>query len=340
MRAMKEMLTLRIWLPGLYGWHLIFVDGVPVGCLSDEGLASIKRLLSTYIDSHFAPDINQLHLLSTIGLSTNDIATIELVSIDPSVSTILSDSVAQKFIPTFYRYFANIFHEGSPFIDSDGDFLPIISRYFPNDPGALCFDIGAGSGYYSQALARNVNKVIACDIAIDRLLRLENQKIEVIECDIQMLPFSIEADFGMCNFVLEHVADPYKVIAEMARNIKCGGRVLLSFPSFAYRDVYAAKHLGELPTLNFEHLRSFTGEPGVHPWEENTSNVLDYIREMGFVILEVRGVNITIGLDMAHAETIAGQLDMPQYSSSAAPPHNMYGQQTIIYAQKEYTHDT
>ena len=127
--ARKEMLTLRIWLPGLYGWHLIFIDGVPVGCLSDEGLTLVEQILSVPTESDTGQDINRSKLLRDIGLSVEDV--VNFTKIDPSISTILSDSVASNFIPTFYRYFADVFHEGSPFIDSDEDFLPIISRYFP-----------------------------------------------------------------------------------------------------------------------------------------------------------------------------------------------------------------
>ena len=329
-----DLLALRVWLPGLYGWHLLFQDGVPIGCVNNEGMVSIRTSLAQAVSENAEIYILQPDFLKSTPLNKLGVEDIDLTIVDPSISTILTDSVAEKFIPVFYRYFANVFHEGSPFIDSDGDFLPILSRYFPEDPDAICLDLGAGSGYYAHALAQITKKVIACDIAVDRLHHLNDPRIEIVECDIQKLPFSVEVDFSMCNFVLEHVADPYKVISEMIRNLRYGGHILLSFPSFNYRDIIGAKRSNELPTLNFEHLRSFTAERGVHPWEELTDNVLVFLQDRKFDILEVRGVNITTGLSSDEFKAVEPYLDMPIFLSSATPPHNMYGQQTIIYARK------
>lgn len=325
---LQVIVSLRVWFPNVYGMHLLFVDGAPRGCIDDSYLTILRDK-----SSESASGENLKYLCKTLKI--NDLKNTRLFEIDPSVSTVVDDEIAGHFIPAFYDYFDSVFHEGSPFIDSDGDFLALISNYFPPNPNAIGVDVGAGSGRYARALAKKINKVYACDIATKRLNSINRKNIVVVKCDIQRMELPEKCDFAMCNFVLEHVADPYKVCMSIISNLKRGGRMLLAFPSFSYRDIYAAKHQGELATLNFEHLRSFSGESGVHPWEEKTSNITDYLSDNGCRILEIRGTNISIGLDAHTKSSIAPYIDNPVFDSSNMAPWNLYGQQTLIYAERQ-----
>lgn len=326
--ALQVVVSLRVWFPNVYGMHLTFVDGAPRGCIDDSQLSLLREK-----SSDGASNESLKYLCKTLKIG--DLEKIRLFEIDPSVSTVVDDETAGHFIPAFYDYFDSVFHEGSPFIDSDGDFLPLISKYFPSNPNAVGVDVGAGSGRYAKALAKIIRKVYACDIATKRLKSIKEINIEVIECDIQNMKLPEQCDFAMCNFVLEHVADPYKVCKSIINNLTTHGKMLLAFPSFSYRDVYAAKYQGELATLNFEHLRSFSGESGVHPWEEITSNIIEYLTENGCSILEIRGTNVSIGLDVQTKGCIAPYIDNLAYDSSNTAPWNLYGQQTLIFAEKQ-----
>ncbi|SRR6266478_711300 len=323
-----RIVGLRLWFPELYGWYFTFKNGTPVGCLRADSFTAIKAVDGGTINECQLPRILRNGVLC-------DNVRIEVVEIDPARSNILSDDEAGHFIPIFYKYFDEVFREGSPFIDSDLEFLPILQRYFPVSGVCEAIDIGAGSGRYTKALLPYVTKLTACDIAVERLqwLRLE-EKIDILECDIQHLPLEPRFDFAMCNFVLEHVANPYKVTDELIRVLLPRGKFVLSFPSFTYRDVHAAKQLNETPCLNFEHLRSFTGEKGVHPWEEETEKLTTHIKQRGCTILEIRGVNITLGLKPEEVDEILPHLDAPGLSSTNRPPWNLFGQQTIIFGQK------
>lgn len=89
-----------------------------------------------------------------------------------------------------------------------------------------------------------------------------------------------------------------------------------------------------MPTLTFEHIRSFTGETGVHPWEENTNDITSFIKRHGCEILEIRGVDITSGLDEHSIFFLSRVIDIPEHSSTNVYPFNYFGNQTIIYGQK------
>lgn len=323
---------LRLWLPQIYGWYLVFKNSTPICCISEEKFEIIRN----YHNSKLSLSVESIKEIEYyLGAEIN--VAFKVYEVDPSKNNVIDDETAAEFIPAFYKYFGDVFKENSPFIDSDMDFLPILNQYFPSNPEYICIDLGAGSGNYSVSIANRVKKIYACDIETTRLKnRALPTNIIINECNIQNLPFNDNFfDFSMCNFVLEHVADPFKLVSEQIRTIKSGGTFLLSFPSFNYRDIYAAKQLGELPTLNFEHLRSFTGEIGVHPWEEETKKIVSHIYSVGGEIIEIRGINITNGLDAQSEVSLMPYLDLPEYKSSIIWPYNLFGQQTIIYGKKK-----
>lgn len=318
--AKARVTALRVWIPEIYGQYLVFVDDLPVGCVPPAALPSDRALT-----------VGELPPELFAGSAHPPDTEVDLVVIDPSRATVLDQPTADRFIPAFYRYFGQVFHTGSIFIDSDADFLPVLERYFPAG-GARGLDVGAGSGKYTLALARRMARVVGCDLEIGRLVGLRGS-IDVVQADIQHLPFADHAfDFAMCNFVLEHVGDPYRVASEMIRVVRPGGTLLLAVPSFSVRDVVAAQK-GELPTLNFEHLRAFTGRTGVHPWEEPTERLVAHVAAH-CAITEVRGVNITAGLTGPLLDEVVPTLDLPRYASTAKPPWNLLGQQTMIHAER------
>lgn len=325
-----QAIALRLWVPSMYGWFFLFLDGEPVGCFTPEAFRQVREG-ATPPDLQRLPPSDRRRLEQFFEQGPQPITVI-----DPEHSTILDRNAAKAFIPTFYSYFSRIFHEGSPFIDSDTDFLPIISRYFPAAPAQRGIDLGAGSGFYAKALARCIEEVIAVDVVTDRLQRLDVQNITVVAADLEELPFKDEFDFAMCNFVLEHVGDPYKVCAQISKCLRAGGRFVLSFPSFNPRDIYAAKFLGEMPTLNFEHIRSFSAETGVHPWESLTGDLIACLGEHACHLSEIRGTFILRNVGEPLRSEIRPFIDIEAYESTARPPWNLYGQQTILHG---YKHD-
>jgi ArsR family transcriptional regulator len=94
-------------------------------------------------------------------------------------------------------------------------------------------DLGCGAGHLSENLAPFVDRVIAVDssaamlaTARRRLDRLPN--VELRRGDLEALPVADgELDAATLFLVLHHVAAPAEVLAEAARAVRPGGRLLV-----------------------------------------------------------------------------------------------------------------
>lgn len=94
-------------------------------------------------------------------------------------------------------------------------------------------DLGCGTGPLSEALAPFVAKVYAVDgvepmldAARERLAPYPN--VEVLQGELEALPLGERlVDVATLILVLHHLPDPAKVIAEVARILRPGGRLLI-----------------------------------------------------------------------------------------------------------------
>lgn len=101
------------------------------------------------------------------------------------------------------------------------------------DPDWVLGDLGCGTGRVAESLAPFVGRVVAVDssremlgAARDRLRDLSN--VDVREGSLEALPLDDhELDAALVFLVLHHVAAPDVALAEAARVIRPGGRVLV-----------------------------------------------------------------------------------------------------------------
>lgn len=101
------------------------------------------------------------------------------------------------------------------------------------DPEWTVGDLGCGTGQVSAALAPFVARVIAVDAsaamlqaARKRLHAFEN--IDVRRGDLEALPIdAARLDAAMLMLVLHHVPEPDRALAEVARTLKPGGRLIV-----------------------------------------------------------------------------------------------------------------
>jgi SAM-dependent methyltransferase len=91
-------------------------------------------------------------------------------------------------------------------------------------------DVGAGDGAYAIALARNGARVTALDRSATalRAARTCGERLRAVRGDAQALPFDDAAfDLVIAVTVLCFVPDPDRAMAEMARVLRPGGRLIL-----------------------------------------------------------------------------------------------------------------
>lgn len=101
------------------------------------------------------------------------------------------------------------------------------------DSNATVGDLGCGSGALSEVLAPVVRRIIAVDDsaamlseARERLGRFEH--VEIQRGTLEALPIQARSlDIATLMLVLHHLPDPEKAVAEVARVLKPGGKLLI-----------------------------------------------------------------------------------------------------------------
>jgi ArsR family transcriptional regulator len=110
--------------------------------------------------------------------------------------------------------------------------------YLPGLPGLLdanwvVGDLGCGTGHVAEALAPFVSRVVAVDgseamLAEARRCLAGHPNVEIRHGDLEALPVSDDTlDAAVLALVLHHVPDPGRVLREVARAVRPGGRVLV-----------------------------------------------------------------------------------------------------------------
>ena len=124
-------------------------------------------------------------------------------------------------------------------------------------PGDKVLDIAGGTGDLARAFASKVGTqglVVLTDIN-EAMLRVGRDRlldrgvvVPTLTCDAEHLPFADASfDLAIAWDVVEHVQDPERLLAELARVLRPGGRALLTVINrFAYRDPHY-----HLPLLNW-----------------------------------------------------------------------------------------
>jgi ArsR family transcriptional regulator len=101
------------------------------------------------------------------------------------------------------------------------------------DPNLVVGDLGCGTGTVTQCLSQFCERIIAVD-ASNEMLEAAHAKIagqnhiEFRQGSLEKLPIANgELDVALMMLVLHHLPEPPRVLAEAARAVKPGGRVLI-----------------------------------------------------------------------------------------------------------------
>jgi ArsR family transcriptional regulator len=100
------------------------------------------------------------------------------------------------------------------------------------DPHLVVGDLGCGTGTVTQCLSPFCERIIAVDASKEMLdaarETLGDQHIDFRQGSLERLPIeSGELDVALMMLVLHHLPEPKRVLAEAARALKPGGRVLI-----------------------------------------------------------------------------------------------------------------
>lgn len=101
-------------------------------------------------------------------------------------------------------------------------------------PGEVAADVGAGTGFLSEALLQRGARVIAVDQSASMLERLEKKlgSRGALTCKVGeagALPLETgTVDHAFANMYLHHVEDPPLALRELARVLRPGGRLVVT----------------------------------------------------------------------------------------------------------------
>lgn len=136
------------------------------------------------------------------------------------------------------------------------------------DDALVIGDLGCGTGAAAEALAPFVRRVIAVDHSREMLALARERlggrtSVDLREGDLEALPIDDgELDVALLALVLHHIPDPGAVLAEAARAVRAGGRLLivdmLPHDREAYRQEMGHAWLG----FGREMLEAWVGEAG------------------------------------------------------------------------------
>lgn len=168
--------------------------------------------------------------------------------------------------------------------------------------GASILEVGCGTGEDAIALAHRVGyqgKVVAVDRAqamLDQAIasaRDLSLTIEFVQADAQQLPFEANTfDGARVDRTLQHIAQPQKVITEMARVVRSEGRIVAMEPDWETFVVNSDQPAITRQLLNF-WCDSF-------PVKWVGRNLSKYFRRAGLTDIQISPETLVItGFDLA-----------------------------------------
>jgi len=98
--------------------------------------------------------------------------------------------------------------------------------------GACVLELGTGHGGYAAVLAQAAKCLVACDLRVFEFFSTAHIPFCVTDVS-SALPFIAgRFDLVYASSLIEHIAQPDKLLGEIWRVLKPGGKLYLSFPPF------------------------------------------------------------------------------------------------------------
>jgi SAM-dependent methyltransferase len=182
----------------------------------------------------------------------------------------------QTYVRTQYQTQDNLqvrIHTHQQYSHPQVDLPRWIIEQIPWDGTERIIDVGCGNGAYTEPARQHGRYYLAGDLSMGMLRALPFPNLPRLNLDAQSLPLADNsADVILANFMLYHVPDIDRAVAEFARVLRPGGRLLAAtnsshtMPELLALGTAAADHLG-MPNLTMipQTKLTFDLENGLSP---------------------------------------------------------------------------
>ncbi len=134
-------------------------------------------------------------------------------------------------------------------IHQNGESLALVVKLARVQPGLAVLDVSTGTGFTAHALTELGARVVAADLAPKMLRHALDESagdLRGVMSDTQQLGFSDDLfDVVTCRHAFHHYADGAAALAEMARVVRPGGRLVIA-DSVAPDDPWVAAEMHEI----------------------------------------------------------------------------------------------
>ena len=135
-------------------------------------------------------------------------------------------------------------------------------------PEHTVLDIGAGTGFLTEAAVQKAGRVIALDFSESMIsearAKLAGRNVEFKIGNAEQIPLpddSVNAVIG--NVVLHHCPDPERAVRDMVRVLLPGGRVVLSDLQEHTYESLKSEHADLWMGFKVEHVKKIFGQAGL-----------------------------------------------------------------------------
>ena len=158
-------------------------------------------------------------------------------------------------------------------------------------------DVGSGAGQIVGHLLKYADRdatITGCDISPEMLRRargrLKSDRPQFLTADLTRLPFADAAfDCITCGYVLEHLPEAKLGLAELARVLVPGGRMLLLTTEDSFGGAWTSR-LFLCRTYNRQELLQNCRDVGLEPVKELWLSPVHKVLRAGGICLELRRV--------------------------------------------------
>ncbi len=183
-------------------------------------------------------------------------------------------------------------------------------------------DVGAGEGKIALSVMQAGNTVVGVDIAQGNVEKLAKRGIEAyrVDAEKEKLPFKNGTfDVVVAGEIIEHLFDPFTFLAECARVMKKGGRIIVTTPNLA--------------SLGRRFLLLVGKNPYIDPWAEPGGiggHVRYYVPETLRELLRRAGFTV----EQVEADIVKFDVSGKRYSTMLAKLFPSLGWELIAVGRK------